>query len=77
MSRPNPRVRTARADALHQLVAQRGGRLLLNRKNLAELEARGFTRAAAERAVDDLADTGRVTVRADRGDVVVIAREDA
>lgn len=63
-------VRKARADALLDLL-QRAGRPY----NVDDLSwvIQGWTRAAVERAVDDLAEAGRVRLTTDYGQVSVSA----
>lgn len=63
--------RAARAEALAQVIALRGGRLRLNRSNYHDLDDRGLTRAAVDQAVDALAASGRITVGAEAGVVVL------
>ncbi len=68
-----PAVRQARAEALLTILQRRGGRLALRWWEMQSLRDDGWTRAALERAADDLAGVGLVEVRGENGSVTIYA----
>lgn len=65
-------LRDARASALHAWLraVQAGGRVYVDAETLNRLRARGWTRSQVDKALDDLATSGRVTLEIAPGCVV-------